>query len=607
MKPGSDHTQALKGKLPDIMSGLRPLYDFMPPYRKRQFLRVLMLMLVGALAEIATIGAVVPFLSLLASQGELQPFQGFSRLFELLGAQTADEQLVASTILFMATALFAAAIRLLLSWSTQSFVLGLGHNLSAEIQRRILLQPYSFHISRNSSEIIASLDKVQVLVSGVLLQLMLAATSAFMAIFIIAALVYVDPFTAVAAAIAFGGMYLLVSLFTRRRLARNSATMGAAYQQRVQIIQESLGGIRDVIIDHSQRVYLDAFREIDRRFMWARLTTTFIATAPRFVIEAAGMVVIAAIALAMSGREGGLAVALPILGALALGAQRLLPLMQQVYHGWTNLSGNRAVTRQVLDLLQLPISKESAPVDRVPSLPFEDFLCFKGVDFSYPGLRRAALEDINLTIPSGSSVALVGKTGSGKTTLADLLMGLLDPSAGEITIDGVALTGETRRAWQRSIAHVPQSVFLSDTSISRNIAFGVPLAEIDPERVRAAATAAQIDEFVRSLPEGYDTSIGERGVRLSGGQRQRLGIARAIYKDAPVFVLDEATSALDGATEAAVLAALDALRQNGRTIIIVAHRQSTIENCELVARLENGRLVDFGASDQVLARLASSR
>lgn len=562
-------------------------------------------MLIGAAAEFATIGTVIPFLSLLATGHQSQQFQWFPQLAELFGARTSDQQLTASTILFMATVLVAAAVRLQLAWSTQKFVLTLGHDLSVEIQRRILLQPYSFHISRNSSEIIASLDKVQVLVSGVLLQLMLAATSAFMAIFIIAVLVYVDPFLAAAAAIAFGGLYLVVSLITRRRLAQNSATLGGAYHQRVQVIQESLGGIRDVIIDHSQRVYLEEFQEINRRFTWARLTTTFIATAPRFVIEAAGMVVIAAIALVMTGREGGLSTALPILGALALGAQRLLPLMQQFYHGWTNLSGNRAITHQVLDLLQLPISNESAAADRTPSpLPFRDSIRFRGVSFGYPGLRKAALEDINLTIPRGSCVALVGRTGSGKTTLADLLMGLLEPSAGQITIDGIPLAAETRRAWQRNIAHVPQAVFLADTSITRNIALGVPLTEIDRERVLAAAQTAQIHEFVCSLPEGYETSVGERGVRLSGGQRQRLGIARAIYKDAPVFVLDEATSALDSATEAAVM---DALRGKGRTIIIIAHRQSTIKNCELLARLENGRLVDFGATHKVLARPASTR
>jgi ATP-binding cassette subfamily B protein len=418
-------------------------------------------------------------------------------------------------------------------------------------------------------------------------------------LFIVAALVRIDPFIAAVAGISFSALYGLVSALTRRRLARNSAITGAAYQQRVQLVQESLGGIRDVIIDHSQAVYLDEFRKIDLRFTRARAASAFIASAPRFVIEAAGMVVIAALALVISGREGSLSQALPILGALALGAQRLLPLLQQLYNSWVNLAGNRAVAAQVLDLLALPVD-EPALQEPVEALGLRERVIFERVGFAYPGRRRPALEDVNLTIDRGSRVALVGPTGSGKSTLADLLMGLLDPTAGQITIDGVALNPATRRVWQRSIAHVPQAIFLADASIARNIAFGVPRAQIDMERVRRAAATAQLAEFIASLPDGFETAVGERGVRLSGGQRQRLGIARAIYKDAPVLVLDEATSALDHDTEAAVLGALDQLSGGGRTIVIIAHRTSSLTGCDLVARLDNGRVVEVGPVAQLL-------
>ncbi|HEU5285314.1 MAG TPA: ABC transporter ATP-binding protein, partial [Sphingomicrobium sp.] len=536
---------------------LGQLYRFLSPARRRDLFSVLLLMLLGALAELVAIGSVVPFLSLLAGDSAQIHFRWLAGLFEAAGAATRGEQLVAASVLFMAAALVAGALRLQLAWSTQTFVLSLGHELAVEIQRRTLAQPYSYHVSRNSSEIVASLEKVRALVFGVLLQLMRAVTAGFIALFIIAALVRIDPFTAAVAAAAFGLLYALVSAFTRRRLARNSAVLGSAYEQRVQIIQESLGGIRDVIIDDSQAVYLEEFRKVDARLTRAQATTAFIGTAPRFVIEAAGMVLIAALALAIAGREGGLAGALPILGAVALGAQRLLPLVQQLYTAWANLAGQRSITAQVLDLLALPLdeqAKDSRPVER---LGFDKSIAFDRVGFTYPGRAHPALEDVSLTIERGSRVALVGPTGSGKSTLADLLMGLLEPGAGTISIDGVPLTRASRRAWQRGIAHVPQSIFLADSSIARNIAFGVPEADIDRERVAAAAAAAQLDAFIESLPGGYDSPVGERGVRLSGGQRQRLGIARAIYKDAPVLVLDEATSALDQDTEAAVMAALD--------------------------------------------------
>lgn len=589
----------LGGQAPGLAADLRQLYRFMSPARRRNFFSVLALMLLGAVAELAAIGAVVPFLSLLAGQSEQPHLPWITGLFEALGAHTRDQQLVAASLLFMAAAVIAGALRLQLAWSTQKFVLGLGHELAVEIQRRTLAQPYAYHVSRNSSEIIASLEKVQVLVFQVLLQLMQAVTAAFIALFIIAALVRIDPFTAAVAAVAFGALYALVTVLTRKRLARNSAIVGAAYQQRVQIIQESLGGIRDVIIDDSQAVYLDEFRKIDRRFSRARATTTFIGTAPRFIIEAAGMVVIAALALAIADREGSLARALPILGAVALGAQRLLPLIQQLYNSWANLAGNRSIAAHVLDLLALPVEEPSSASGDTQALDLTQRIQFDHVRFIYPGRQRPALDDISLTIDSGTRVALVGPTGSGKSTLADLLMGLLEPTAGQITIDGVALDRATRRAWQRSIAHVPQAIFLADTSIARNIAFGVPASEIDLGRVARAAAGAQLDEFIASLPDGYDTSVGERGVRLSGGQRQRLGIARAIYKDAPVLVLDEATSALDHDTEMAVMQALDELAGEGRTIVIIAHRHSTVEHCDLVVRLDHGRISKVGTFAEV--------
>ena len=576
------------------VADLKQLYRFMTPARRRKFLRLLALMLLGATAELLAIGAVVPFLALLAGQSGAPHFALVDSLFKAVGAYGRDQQLIAASLLFMGAAMAAGALRLQLAWSTQSFVLGLGHELAVEIQRRTLAQPYAYHVSRNSSEIIASLEKVQILVFVVLLQLMQAVTAAVLALFIIAALVRIDPFTAAVAAVAFGMLYGMVSAFTRGRLARNSAITNAAYQQRVQLIQESLGGIRDVIIDDSAAIYLDEFRKIDLRFTEARAATAFIAAAPRFVIEAAGMVVIAALTLVISGREGGLAHALPILGAVALGAQRLLPLLQQIYNSWAQLAGNRAIAGEVLELLALPVDDCPAPGGAADALGFHQQIGFDRVSFAYPGRRQPALDTVSLQIARGARVALVGDTGSGKSTLADLLMGLLEPSAGRITIDGVQLDRANRTSWQRNIAHVPQAIFLADASIARNIAFGVPADQVDMARVVAAAATAQLDAFIASLPDGYETSVGERGVRLSGGQRQRLGIARAVYKDAPVLVLDEATSALDHDTEVAVMAALDRLGGEGRTIVIIAHRMSTVAGCDLVARLDHGRIVEVG-------------
>jgi ABC-type multidrug transport system fused ATPase/permease subunit len=386
----------------------------------------------------------------------------------------------------------------------------------------------------------------------------------------------------------------------RRRLSANSDIIGHAYDERVKIVQESLGGIRDVIIDGSQSVYLDAFRRVDDRYSLAKANTAFIGAAPRFVIESLGMILIAVLAIVISARHGGFAAALPVLGALALGSQRLLPLLQQIYLGWSLSAGHQSIVLQVLELLRLPVDEELAKAKDVEPLPLRDGIRLEGVSFAYASRRAAALRDLTFEIPRGHRVALIGKTGSGKSTLADLLMGLISPTDGRITVDGVPLARENRRNWQRSIAHVPQAIFLADASIARNIALGVPADAVDLGRVIEASKKAQLHEFVETLSEGYDTHVGERGIRLSGGQRQRLGIARAIYKQAPVLVLDEATSALDDATETAVMHALDQLGEEGLTIIMIAHRLSTISRADTVIRLDNGRLVEIGSHAEVV-------
>ena len=561
---------------------------------------VLLLMMLGALAELATIGAVVPFLALLANAGNLSHFPWIAGFLSALGPQTAAEQLRTVTAFFILFALAGALLRLQLTWSSQALVFKIGHEIALEIERRILFQPYEFHLSSSTSALVAALEKVQMLTSGVLLPMLQAGTSIVISLFIVAALIYVDPFAAAIAALTFSFLYILISALTRRRLIRNSAELASAYDERIKIVQEGLGGIRDVIIDNSQDVYLEAFRRVDQRFNIAQANTGFIAAAPRFVIEALGMVLIATVAVLLTEREGGFPTALLTLGALAVGAQRLLPLLQQTYVGWSLAAGNSSILTDVMRFLVLPLEKERSSVEQVEPLPLREKISIEHVSFTYPNRRAPALADIALEIPRGQSVALIGRTGSGKSTLADLLMGLLEPSSGQIKVDGVPLTRENRRRWQRNIAHVPQSIYLADGSIARNIAFGLPAEQVDMARVKQAAADAQLAEFIENLPDGYETRVGERGVRLSGGQRQRLGIARAIYKGTPVLVLDEATSALDDATESAVMEALDRLGAKGRTIIMIAHRLSTVARAAAVVRLDNGRVAKLGSHADVI-------
>lgn len=580
-----------------LRAELRTLWRSLSKAKRRQLAAAALLMPVTALAEMAMVAAIVPFLALLADEagtGRRLPLP--PALLDVLGEWVPGNPVLAAAGLFALAVLAAMLCRLSLTWLSQHFAFGSGHELAVEIQRRLLHQPYLFHVRRHSSELLTSLDKIDFLIFSTALQGIQAASAALICLFVLGALLWIDPLTASLAAIFVGAFYGFALITARRRLGIHADVIRAAFEARFKAAQDSLGAIRDIILDRSQESRIAQFREIDQRFMRARADAQILIAAPRFLVEGSGLVLIALLAVAIAGRPGGFVAALPILGALALGAQRLMPLTSQIYSGWANLTTSRPIIHELAQLLSLPVD-EQAEADTAP-LPLAKSIELRGVTFQYPDRGLPTICDVSLTIAKGARVAITGKTGSGKSTLADLLMGLIEPGEGAVMVDGQKLMGQRLTAWRRAIAHVPQSIFLSDDNIAANIAQSSGAAGLDMERVRRAAETAELADFIDSLPQGYETRIGERGALLSGGQRQRLALARAIYKDAPLLVLDEATSALDQETEKAVLKALGALQAEGRTIIIIAHRPSTIEGCDMIIRLEHGRLVDLGEARQ---------
>jgi ATP-binding cassette subfamily B protein len=432
----------------------------------------------------------------------------------------------------------------------------------------------------------------------VLLPLMTLLSSSMLLVAIPVALIAIDPLVALVATAGFGTGYAVITWLSRRRLHRNSQRIADEYTHVVKALQEGLGGIRDVLLDGTQPVYCEVYRQADHVLRRAQGDNAFIGQSPRFAMEALGMVLIAALAYVLSRQAHGAATALPVLGALALGAQRLLPALQQGYGAWASMAGSHASLAATIELLDQPLPVELLRPAPAP-MPFRVGIRFRGVRFRYSSDSPWVLDGLDLTIPKGARIGLVGGTGSGKSTTLDLLMGLLAPTEGEVLVDGQPMTGNLVRAWQRSIAHVPQSIYLADTTVAENIAFGIPRAAIDLQRVQDAARQAQIADFIESRPEGYEAHVGERGVRLSGGQRQRIGIARALYKRASVLVLDEATSALDNETERSVMEAIGGL-QRDLTILLIAHRLTTVRHCDTIAELEDGRIVAQAPYEELL-------
>ncbi len=584
-------------------NALVDLWRHLSQYRQRQFVLLLGLMLLAALAEVVSMGAVLPFLSVITAPENVfnQPF--IADIAGSLGIVSAEQLVLPLTIVFVLAALFAGGVRILLLWASTRLSYATGADFSIEAYRRTLYQPFRVHVARNSSEVISGIVTKMASATAVINLVLVFLSSTVLLVAIVSVLMAINPVVAFLAVIGLGAIYCVISWFTRHRLKRNSQCIARGRTETLRVLQEGLGAIRDVLLDGSQPIYCDIYSKTERSLRFAQGNNLFIGGSPRFVMEALGMSLIAGLAYGLSRQPEGMVAALPTLGALALGAQRLLPALQNIYSAYAGIRGHKDSLIAVLDLLDQELLDIDGPSE---TLEFKKDICLDSVCFRYGDKGPWLLEDFNLTIPKGARVGIVGTTGSGKSTTLDLIMGLLESGKGQILVDGQPIIGKQLRSWQQAIAHVPQNIYLADASIAGNIAFGVQKEDVDLERVKRVAHQAQIAEFIEDSPEGYQTHVGEQGIRLSGGQRQRIGIARALYKQASVLIFDEATSALDNATEQAVMEAIGGLSSD-LTIIMIAHRITTVQSCDTIIELERGRLVGQGSYSQLLDSSKSFR
>ena len=578
-----------------MISNLVRLWRCIDNRRQKQFYFLVPLMLIASIAEIMSIGAILPFLGALSAPDQVlnHPFtqiviNKFSIMFNISVITEPSQLVLPITILFIVTVLLAGIIRLTLLYFITRISYATGADLSINIYRNTLYQKYEMHLESNSSEIISGIiTKTNVVIDGVLNPVLTLISSIILLIGIISALLLIDARVAIFASTGFGLLYWLIIIYTRAKLRNNSKIISDNSDLMVKSIQEGLGGIRDVIIDNTQHFYCNLYKSADLPLRKAAGKNKFITVSPRFAMEAIGMSLIASLAYFMQLQDGVLVV-IPILGAIALGAQRLLPALQQAYSSYSSIKASMSSLENVLRLLSKPSSEYDNELPPTP-LKFTKEIKLNDVNFHYKGESSYVLRNINLTIRKGSRVGIIGETGSGKSTLIDIIMGLLPPTEGGIFIDGELVTNKNRRSWQAHIAHVPQHIYLSDTSVEENIAFGVKKGEINHELVKKSAKNAQIKDSISAWRDGFKTFVGERGVKLSGGQRQRIGIARALYKNADVLIFDEATSALDNNTEKAVMMALESIEERV-TILIIAHRLSSLKGCDKIIKIDNNQI-----------------
>ncbi|MDH5368426.1 MAG: ABC transporter ATP-binding protein/permease [Gammaproteobacteria bacterium] len=582
-----------------IIKLLKRLWHHLSPRRQTQFGLLLILMIVASFAEILSIGIVLPFLGVLTSPDRIFELPILQPLIQALGINSPDQLLLPITVAFGVSVLIAGATRLLMLWANIRMSFATGADIGISIYRRTLYQPYAVHVARNSSEVINGISsKAHSVITNIILPSLLLISYSIMLVVILIALLVVDPVIALASFGGFGVIYIFIIRFTRKQLLIDSQRIAQESTNVIKSLQEGLGGIRDVLIDGSQSAYCKIYWNADHPLRRSQGNVAFIGSSPRYVMEALGMALIAALAYTLAQQPDGINKAIPILGALALGAQRLLPVLQQTYGSWTKIRGGQASLQDTLELLDQPLP-DFAEQPIIKPLLFKQQISLKHLSYRYSSQTPWVLRNFNLNINKGSRTGFIGTTGSGKSTLLDIIMGLLSPTDGTLEIDGQPITADNQRAWQSHIAHVPQAIFLADSTIEENIAFGIPKDEINHERVKHAATQAQIANIIETWPKQYQTFVGERGVRLSGGQRQRIGIARALYKKADVIIFDEATSALDNETEQAVMKAIEGLSED-LTILIIAHRLTTLKNCTQIVELRDGKIKRTGVYQDIM-------
>lgn len=588
---------------------LKKCHAILSPKERTRFFLVLLLVMGMALLETVGMASVMPFLTVLGDPETvvtnplLSNLRGIAQGF---GVESTNDFLFllgfgAFLIVFVSSLYRTATIYIL-----NDFIESCRHNIASRLLEVYLRQPYEFFLERHSGEMAkAILSEVDQLIGGVFRPIYNMLAYSLVLMCIIALLVAVNPLLALVSTCVLGGLYVLVFISLKSMLSRLGNIRATANQGRYLTTVEVFGAIKEVKLLGNEGEYLSRFRLPSQQFSSTQAIHQTVGQVPTILIEAlifGAMILLTLVLMHSAGGVNGEALGqtLPLLGLYAFAAYRMKPSVQRIYQGFASLRYGKPI----VDALFSDI-RPNTRLAHLPSFPPDalrprESITIQNISYTYPNATRSTLNDLNIIIPVGSIVGIVGVTGSGKTTLVDVILGLLRPTHGAISVDKVNIDDDNLRAWQQSLGYVAQEIFLTDSSVAENIALGVDSVKIDQERVEYCARIAQVHDFISGdLPLKYQTRVGERGVRLSGGQRQRIGIARALYKDPDVLLLDEATSALDTLTESAVVKAITSLEQK-KTIIMIAHRISTVKECDQIVLLDRGKVSAIGTFDEVI-------
>ena len=577
------------------------IYLLTPRERKISCLLIIMIIIMASLDMIG-VASILPFMAVLTNPGAIKTNTILNKMFEIsriFGVENNDEFLFALGILVFMLLIISLIFKALTAYAQVRFVQMREYTIGKRLVEGYLHQPYSWFLSRHSADLVKTvLSEVNEVIGNGLKPLMEIIAKSTIIIAIIILLIIADPKLAFVVSFSIIVTYGFIFYFIRNILYKLGKERFKSNQFRFRIVSEAFGAAKEIKVGGLEKGFIKSFSINAQTFARNVASSEVLGILPRFALEAIAFGGILLIILFILDNTGSVNDAIPIISLYAFAGYRLMPAIQVIYLSSTRLKfvgpALDKIINDIKNLKPLNLNQNQGVLN------FNKAIDLKNISYNYPNSQRTSLKNINLSIPNSSRVGIMGQTGCGKTTMVDIILGLLDPEKGTLEVDGQIIKDQNRRSWQRSIGYVPQQIYLSDDTIAANIAFGVDPKDINKDLVERASKIANLHEFViNELPDQYETSVGERGIRLSGGQRQRIGIARALYHNPKVLILDEATSALDDQTEKVVMEAIHNLDKN-ITIIIIAHRLSTIKNCDIVYLLEKGELKNTGTFEEII-------
>lgn len=581
------------------------LFKTLKKKRKFQIIFLMFSSLISGILEAISWASFLPFLSILIDPDTFINSSFYKFLNYFFPYINIDNLLLTSTLIFILLISITTSIRLLNLWFAAKISAIVGSDIGVKVYQKSIYQPYIKQLTTNSSSILNAVSYQSPNVMGVFYSANFVITSSFVAIFLIIGLISLNFRLTLSISILISLIYFFISFRIRKKVIKNSKIIDSYGKKQFQSLQEGLGLVRDIILENTYGIFINKFKFYSKELNLKRSENKFYGTFPRFLLETIALTFLAIVGLIVSNSKNEASYFLPIFGTYAFGAQKLISASQQIYANWANIESKSQDIYNVLSIVKNNSSLERISYEKIKPFIFKKSIFLSNISFNYPNTKKEIIKSLNLSIFRGEKIALVGKTGSGKSTLVDIIMGLIEPTSGNVVIDNKKLDYSLSKdnlnliSWRKAISHVPQSIFLADATFKENIALGIPDHLINLDRLKNAAKAACIHDFIEQSPDSYNGFVGERGLRLSGGQRQRIGIARAIYKQPKILILDEATSALDSHTEEKVMLSLNSTCSD-MTIIMIAHRYSSIKDFDRVLKLDTGQIIMDDTPNKVL-------